>query len=504
MGWLARLLGSTDPRAVSVVCLCVLMVTMGPHGVLSGNEEQYLAVAYRTVHPDSWPADSNLLGGFPHAMAFNQLMGHLIGWVGFGGGQAIGRALAIALYTVALVRLWRVLALSAGDLLFVLVAFVLFGESLVGNEWMFRGIEPKVPAYGFVLLALTALLEQRPGRCYLLLVAATYLHAFVGGFWAVIFTLALLSRHETRRQTLLVGPVAAIAVAPFVVFLLRQDYGQLGGSPPVAGEPSVGWILSYVAFPWHASPFADLRSIVRWTPGILATVLVGAGAWLARARSTDGRTRLLAALACLAAVWVMVALALTAAVPDGRLGAFVPFRPSALGFLVALIVLVTWVRTYPPPQSLWTRAGMLMVVIPAAVPVVLQMIVFPVGRDLLRAQAQRPMVEWVKSATRPDSVFVIEPSLEESFFEFERRTGRVNFFVHRFPPGGQADIREWYRRHQFRQALFAEGCGPASRARRFDYLIVPSGGLPPALAGCGPVVHRGDGFEILRHVNAHE
>ena len=104
---------------------------MGPHGVLSGNEEQYLAEAFRTVRPQAWPAASNLLGGFPHAMVFNTLMGHAVDALGFSGAQALGRALAIVLYCVALARLFVVLGLSAADLLFVLVAsFIHYLERL--------------------------------------------------------------------------------------------------------------------------------------------------------------------------------------------------------------------------------------------------------------------------------------------------------------------------------------------------------------------------------------
>ena len=186
MNMVLRGLQAADARSLFFAALGVLLLTMTPHGILSGNEEQYLAEAFRTVRPDAWPAASNLLGGFPHAFVFNRAMGTLVDAFGFPTAQALGRGAAIVLYSLGLMRMFRHLGLTVLDLLVVLVAFLLVGESLIGNEWMFRGIEPKVPAYGLVLLALCALLRGRPAACYAMLVPATYLHAFVGGFWAVL------------------------------------------------------------------------------------------------------------------------------------------------------------------------------------------------------------------------------------------------------------------------------------------------------------------------------
>ena len=85
MNRLLRGYQSRDPRVMLAVILGVLLVTMAPHGVLSGNEEQYLAEALRTVSPQSWPAASNLLGGFPHAVIFNRLLGSAVDALGFSG-----------------------------------------------------------------------------------------------------------------------------------------------------------------------------------------------------------------------------------------------------------------------------------------------------------------------------------------------------------------------------------------------------------------------------------
>ena len=368
----------------------------------------------------------------------------------------------------------------------------------MGNEWMFRGIEPKVPAYGLVLLALTELLRERPWRVYAWLVPATYLHAFVGGFWAVIFTVALLARPETRLRALMAGALAAVAVLPFLYFLLGRDYAQFGAAVPAQG-PATGWILTYVAFPWHTTPFVDARSLVRWTPGILATILIGAAAFAVRLRSADRMTRTLAALTALASAWVFAALVLTWYFDDGRLGSFVLFRPSGMGLLVALVVAMLWMRQWEATAAQWMRVGMLVVVLPAAVPVLLQLYVYPPGRDLLRSASQRELLDWVRRDIPADRVFVIDPALEESFFDFERRTGRASLFVHRFTPGGQADVQAWYRRLQYREALFSKGCAAAGRPPApVDYAIVESEGSRSPVLACGKTVYEHGGVSVVQ------
>lgn len=496
MNMVLRGLQAADARSLFFAAMGVLLLAMTPHGILSGNEEQYLAEAFRTVRPDAWPAASNLLGGFPHAFVFNRAMGTLVDAFGFPTAQALGRGAAIVLYSLGLMRMFRHLGLTVLDLLVVLVAFLLAGESLIGNEWMFRGIEPKVPAYGLVLLALCALLRGRPAACYAMLVPATYLHAFVGGFWAVIFTMVLLARPQTRRATLVSGAVAALAVLPFALFLLRHDYAQFDAGAPDAGPPA-GWILTYVAYPWHTTPFVDLRSVVRWLPGIVSTVLVAVFAGMALRRLHDDPMRRVAALALLAAVWVCGALALTWLFDDGRLGPFVLFRPSGMGLLLALVLLMLVLRTLPAAQLLWLRIGMLVALVPAALPVLQQEYLYPAAREVMRHSDQRPLLAWIAEHSTPEDVFLVEPAIEEHFFDFERNTRRASLFVHRFTPGSAADIRAWYERYQYAQTVFGKGCASARAPARVDYLVTSSDTAQRIALSCGKVVFDANGFSLI-------
>jgi len=497
MNAVLRGLQATDARSLFFVALGVLLLAMTPHGILSGNEEQYLAEAFRTVRPDAWPAASNLLGGFPHAFVFNHAMGTLVDVLGFPVAQAVGRGAAILLYAFGLVRLFRLFQLNTMMAAVVLCAYLVLGESLIGNEWLFRGVEPKVFAYGLVLLALVEAVRARPPACFALLVAATYVHAFVGGFWAVILAIMLLTDPRIRARVVVAGAAATVAVMPYVVFLSRTGYAQFVPGEAAPSGPSVGWILSYVAYPWHVMPFLDTRSLVQWAPGILGTVLAAVVSAMFWRRAADDRLRRLALVALLASAWVLLVLVLTAWLDDGRLGPYVLFRPSGLGLLLVLLLCVASMRALRIRRALWLSVGLLAGLVPAVVPVLQQTYLYPAARDVLRARQQVALVEWIAGRTAPDSVFLVEPALEEQFFELERRTQRASLFVHRFTPGRAADIREWYRRYQYREYVFDKGCAGAASPARADYLIVTTQTAQRIAMSCGRVVFESSGYSVL-------
>lgn len=494
---LLRMLQATQTRALLLAAVGALLLAILPSGWLSGNEEQYLAEAYRSVAPQDWPQQSNLLGGFPHAFVFNELLGHLIVAVDFPAAQFIGRMLAIALYAVGLARLFAFLQLQVLDLLIVVTAFVVAGEGLVGDEWMFRGIEPKVLAYGFVLLALTEFLKGRSALCFGLLLIAVHLHALVGGLWAAIFFAAFMVLGAPRRRIVVLhAAVAAVLLVPYGIFLMRQGYAQFDTFVESAGPP-VGWILTYVAYPWHTTPFIDIKSFLKWTPGLVATLAIGIAAAFAIGRMRDRSAQRLACLVALSAGWVMMALLLTYVFDDGRFGPYLLFRPSSMNLLLALLLLVCALRQLPAAADPWLRLGMLAVLLLVFSQTVLHLRVSPVGRELLQQAEQRELIDWVSSKTRPDSVFLIETGIEHRFFDFERSTRRASFFFHRFTPGSSADIREWYRRYLLRERVVATGCASAKTELRIDYLIA-SAETADRLAGtCGSTTHESGGFRVV-------
>lgn len=492
-----RALQATQASALFLAAVGVLLLAILPSGWLSGNEEQYLAEAYRSVRPGDWPKQSNLLGGFPHAFVFNELFGHLIAAVDFAAAQFIGRLLAVALYAFALTRLFAFLKLQVLDLLIVVTAFVVAAEGLVGDEWMFRGIEPKVLAYGFVLLALVEFLRGRSALCFGLLVIAVHIHALVGGLWAGIFFAAFMMLGTPRRRTVLLhAAVAAVVLVPYGIFLMRQGYAQFDTFVESAGPP-VGWVLTYVAYPWHTTPFVDIKSFLKWTPGLALTIVIGVAAALAMRRLRAGREQRLACLVALSAAWVIVALLLTYVFDDGRFGPYLLFRPSSLNLLLALVLLVCVLRRLPSSADPWLRVGMLAVLVFVCSHAVLHLRVYPIGREMLQHAERRELVDWVSTQTPSGSVFLIETEIEHRFFDFERRTRRASLFFHRFTPGSSADIRQWYQRHLLRERVMAKGCDSADSKLRIDYLIASAETAERLAATCGPIVHESGEFRVV-------
>jgi hypothetical protein len=99
--------------------------------------------------------------------------------------------------------------------------------------------------------------------------------------------------------------------------------------------------------------------------------------------------------------------------------------------------------------------------------------------------------------TPPGSVVLIDPVLESRFLDVERRSGRAALVLWKFVPATDAEIVEWYRRIQFRSAVFAEGCAEAN-AYRFDFLLAAPEDAAALAARCGAPIASAGSWVLLR------
>jgi hypothetical protein len=97
----------------------------------------------------------------------------------------------------------------------------------------------------------------------------------------------------------------------------------------------------------------------------------------------------------------------------------------------------------------------------------------------------------------PGSVVLIDPQLEWSYLDFERRTGHPSLVAFKFMPTNDPQIVEWYRRMEFRRTLFEQGC-TAGAAYPVDFLLTTPEHAAALTASCGPVVYATDKLALLR------
>lgn len=204
---------------VAVVVLLFFAVGGGPPPGI--NEAHYLALAKNFWQPDWCVRDPFIASSKTHLL-FHATFGALTQIASLPTAAWIGRLLGWTMLAFALRGLTRAVC----DLPYACVAVATIWTAGVqtfnlSGEWVIGGIEGKVPAYAFVLLALRELSSGNWPRTWPWLGIASAFHVLVGGWTVVAAMLAYLvvgrSSSLPRAQILplfLGGAIATIGLWP--------------------------------------------------------------------------------------------------------------------------------------------------------------------------------------------------------------------------------------------------------------------------------------------------
>ena len=488
------------PRHKAVVfaaLFLVLLCLIPPDGVLSGNEENYFQLAAHSVAAMPAAPESAVFDSAHHRFIADHLLGWLIAATGFSGAQVLARLAAALAYALALGALFRRLDLDALDGVLVVIVFALLGQTLFGGEWLFSGAEAKVGAYALAIAALALTLEgSAAGRAGLLFAAATWCHFLVGGFWFVAaLALRFISDRRDWRGPARMAAAFAVAVAPLAAWIA---WSRLDVAAPPPAPPSADVIYSIIRLPHHTAPFLALGAFrAHWLPGILLGFGMLASCLVLASLPEAARLRRFALWLALLLFYFVLAFAAAAADRDtGVLGKFYVFRPASLVLLLWLALLAAAVKQIGLPRATALRLLALLLVAPA--------FLLGAGTRLARdlaAQQGRDLAGLEMALAQhalPGGVVLVDPALEFTFLDLERRTGHPALVLWKFVPTTDAEIREWYRRIEFRRAVFADGCAGKS-AYRFDFLLAAPQHAAVLATSCGEPVARAERWVLLRH-----
>jgi len=198
-------LGPSPGRGI-VEVLLILALFFVAHGDVPPdvNEGHYLGKAKHYWNPDWCPEDHFLKSADAH-LVFYWTIGWLTKWLSLSSVAWIGRLLTWGLLAVGWFRLTRALIPKAGIGLLTAACYLLLLERAhLAGEWVVGGMEAKGIAYGFLLLAIEALVRNRWRTAWVLLGLATAFHVLVGG-WAMVATglawlLAPADRESLKRM----------------------------------------------------------------------------------------------------------------------------------------------------------------------------------------------------------------------------------------------------------------------------------------------------------------
>jgi len=210
---------------------------------LTNNEWVYLLVPKKLVDPGFMASGSSEQNQAP-VTAF-WAIGATLFWVlkDYLLVAMVGRVIAWIFVIYALGRLCRALGLEWYVFLLGVVLWLLTGQSLAADEWIFNGVEQKVFAYGFLFLSLAELLRGKGFTAGLFLGLAIAFHVLVGGWGSMAMALGglLTLREIGKRQFLYFFGASALVGLPFLILTVLGQAPQ--GDPTLvapAGFDSVG------------------------------------------------------------------------------------------------------------------------------------------------------------------------------------------------------------------------------------------------------------------------
>ncbi|MDH3717613.1 MAG: hypothetical protein OES79_05770 [Planctomycetota bacterium] len=236
--------------------LLVWMVFLAHAGWLvpGSNEPNYLAKAKYFWNPDWCAGDFFLQSGDAHTVFF-----YLFGWLtlvlSLPVVAVLGRVLTCGLLAIAWQRLAMYVTPRPWWAVISAALFVCFNSRLhMAGEWAVGGVESKGFAYALVFAALAALVRGRWNLGWILLGAATAIHALVGG-WALIaagFAWCWLGDDAARPRLIRMLPAMIVAGLLALVGIWPALQMSVGVDPQVAAEAR--WIQVFKRLPHHLNP----------------------------------------------------------------------------------------------------------------------------------------------------------------------------------------------------------------------------------------------------------
>jgi hypothetical protein len=237
---------------------------------------------------------------------------------------------------------------------------------------------------------------------------------------------------------------------------------------------------------------------MQWLPGYLLAGAMLAGCIVIARTSSEGRQ-------CKIAVWlaVLISYLFIVLLPTfverhtGVAGKFYPFRPSSLVLLLWLALALAWLNELGMPHFLAVKLLALALITPAFLNAAVSRIVGDVEYRVAFATDKQAVATYLAVSAASDAIVLVDPTVEALFLDFERRTGRPSLVAWKFAPTNDLQLREWYRRIEFRKSLFENGC-PPDLAYRVDFLLTTPRSVAALSPSCGLAALETEHWRLLR------
>lgn len=253
-----------------LVIMTVLFVLYGKPS-LWGNEFVYILRLNPYFLVNDWsfsvPANEHWL--------FNTLFGPLAHIFSFVTTAWIGRIFTWLICTVAFFKIGRLYGTSTLFIGISLVLWLLIGQMIVNDEWIFGGFEAKTVAYCCLLPSLFLFATKRTPIIASVLLGLTFSFHPAVGLWAILGVgVTLLVRRTPIRELMTVIGVTFIFALPGIIPALQEF---------TRSENPDNWkFITVIRFPFHFDP----HYIERRTYAVLF-ILLASNIFMAVRRRSD-------------------------------------------------------------------------------------------------------------------------------------------------------------------------------------------------------------------------
>jgi hypothetical protein len=299
-----------------------------------------------------------------------------------------------------------------------------------------------------------------------------------------------------------------VAFRPFFGYLVSVlplagviVYDQLvaGSSGSPAHALSASYLYSIVRVPHHVAPFASLYELGFWLHGVFASIGLLLALVLLALKGKPAERPLVIWIALLLS-YLLIAFALSPLdLKSGIFGQFLPFRPSAVTLLFAILAFVLAYR--------WLDDGVNSrfadTLRKAALLAILPVFVWSGAKDHIKTiglgsgyKDLGPALAFIATHAGPDDIVLTDPNSDMTPLgaDLPRLVPRPTLVSFKFAPQTPADIYRWWDLLQFRKAVLAGQCPTAEDppVRYILYVDRPKEEDPK----CGHVVWRSSHFMI--------
>ena len=240
-------------RIFEITLLVLIFISCAGDSAPMVNESHYLIKAKSYWVPEWCERDPFVASGKAH-LSFYFTLGWLTQIVSFESAAWIGRIVGWLIVATGLSHLsWNLFRTSflSIPLAVLWMAGIEWGN--LAGEWVFGGIEGKVPAFGFVLAALGDMVRRRWSRTWILLGCASAFHVLTGGWSLIAAVIAwwFTERRLENAKRLLGWP---IALGGLIALFGLLPALQLQAGATAEESAKAARIYAYYRLPHHLVP----------------------------------------------------------------------------------------------------------------------------------------------------------------------------------------------------------------------------------------------------------